>query len=90
MMKTETQFEVNDVVTWEVVNSTPTFSAIRRVFGTVLKVNKVTVSILRADTKTKVNIDKNAYTLAKLPNDRAKLASFLGALRSKIVLENCV
>ena len=79
-MQTETQFEINDVVTWEVVGSDGIFSVTRRVFGTVLKVNKVTINVLRADTKTKVNVNKNAYTLARLPIDRTELVNFLGAL----------
>jgi hypothetical protein len=79
-MQAKAQFEVNDVVTWEVVGSDGTFSTYKRVFGTVEKVNKVTISVLRADTQTKVNVDKGTYTLAKLPYDRAELADFLGAL----------
>ena len=81
MMKTETQFEVNDVVTWEVIGSDGTFSVSKRVYGTVQKVNKVTISVLRADTQTKVNVNKNDWTLVRLPIDRSVLADFLGALR---------
>ena len=81
MMKTETQFEVDDVVTWEVVGCDGTFSVSKRVYGTVQKVNKVTISVLRADTQTKVNVNKNDWTLVRLPIDRSVLADFLGALR---------
>ena len=81
MMKTETQFEVNDVVTWEVIGSDGTFSVSKRVYGTVQKVNKVTISVLRADTQTKVNVNKSDWTLVRLPIDRSVLADFLGALR---------
>ena len=81
MMKTETQFEVNDVVTWEVVGCDGTFSVSKRVFGTVQKVNKVTLTVLRADTKAKVNVNKNDWTLSKLPYTYLELADFLGALQ---------
>ena len=79
-MKTETQFEVNDVVTWEVCVCDGTFSSSKRVYGTVQKVNKVTISVLRADTQTKVNVNKNDWTLVKLPYQYEELAGFLGAL----------
>jgi hypothetical protein len=81
MMKTETQFEVNDVVTWEVVGCDGTFSVSKRVYGTVQKVNKVTLTVLRADTQTKANVNKNDWTLVKLPYKYEELAGFLGALR---------
>ena len=81
MMKTETQFEVDDVVTWEIIGTDGTFSVSKRVYGTVQKVNKVTISVLRADTQTKVNVNKNDWTLVRLPIDRSVLADFLGALR---------
>lgn len=80
-MKTETQFEVNDVVTWEVVGYDGAYSVSKRVYGTVQKVNEDTLTVLRSDTQTKVNVNKNDWTLVKLPYKYEELAGFLGAFR---------
>ena len=81
MMKTETQFEVDDVVTWEVVGCDGTYSVSKRVYGTVSKVNKVTINVLRADTQTKMNVNKSDWTLVRLPIDKSVLTDFMGAFR---------
>jgi len=81
MMKTETQFEVDDVVTWEVVGWDGTSSVSKRVYGTVSKVNKVTINVLRADTQTKMNVNKSDWTLVRLPIDKSVLTDFMGAFR---------
>ena len=84
-MEPQIQFEVDDVVALEIISydGNPDHFTSKRVFGTVVKVNEETITVLRADTNTHVDVNKNDYTLVRIPIDKSVLTEFSQAFCSR-------